>query len=312
MALQAVRILGWCLLLLAWAAPVYAQKTPVINKISDINVGAIHAGANTGTITLESPSASRHNTGGTELSTAATVRLGSLTLTGKAGNSWSIAKGSALPFTLARVGGGTLTVTAVDFEPSTTNTGVFPHSGTTAKFFLGVTIAVGNSATTPQGNYTGSFLLLLRDTTNNGKQSTQVFTVTVHVDPVITLSSHSGLGFGDIFAGRAAGQVVLNPEGTRTARGPLYLGDNSVVSAATFTVNGAPYAAYSILLPSSITLTGPSGTMVVSRFTSSPEESGFLNEAGQQELKVGATLNLSANQSDGDYRGTFAVTVTYN
>jgi hypothetical protein len=52
--------------------------------------------------------------------------------------------------------------------------------------------------------------------------------------------------------------------------------------------------------------------MVVSRFTSSPEESGFLNEAGQQELKVGATLNLSANQSDGDYRGTFAVTVTYN
>jgi hypothetical protein len=203
-------------------------------------------------------------------------------------------------------------VTAAPFEPSTTNTGVFPHSGTTAKFFLGATIAVGTSATTPQGTYLGSVLFRLRDTSRNGKESTKVFTVTARVDPVITLSSSSGLGFGDIYAGTNAGKVVLSPDGIRNATGGLVLGDNAAVSAAAFTVRGAPYATYAIILPSSIILTGPSGSMQVSRFISSPEDSGFLDEAGQQRLNVGATLSVDAHQPDGDYRGTFAVTVIYN
>jgi hypothetical protein len=300
------------ILLLTSVLPLAAQSTPVINKLSDLNLGAILAGASAGTATLDSPTGSRSNTGGTELSSSMAVCLGSLTLTGKAGNSWSIAAGSTLPFTLNRVGGGTLTVTAVDFEPSTSNTGVFPASRTTARFFLGAAISVGTSATTPKGTYTGSFLLLLRDTSNGGKQSTQVFTVTVHVDPVITLSNQGGLGFGDIFAGTNAGKVVLSPEGVRNATGGLHLGDHSAVSAAAFTVNGAPYATYAIILPSSIILMGPSGSMEVSRFTSSSEESGFLDEAGTQRFNIGATLKVNAHQSDGDYRGTFAVTVIYN
>lgn len=299
------------LILVAGLVPLSAQSTPVINKFSDINVGAILAGASAGTATLNSPSGTRSNTGGTELSTSVAVGLGSLTLTGKARDSWSIATGSTMPFSLTRIGGGTLTVTAVDFEPSTTNTGVFPSSGTTAKYFLGVTVSVGASGTTPQGIYSGSFFMRLRDS-SNGKQSTQVFTVTVRVDPVITLTNITGLGFGDIYAGALAGGVNLSPEGIRSTTGGSLLGDFSAVTAATFAVKGAPYATYAILLPPSITMTGPSGTMQVTLFSSTPDGSGLLDGTGQQQLTVGATLNLSANQPDGDYRGTFAVMVIYN
>lgn len=286
-------------------------QTPVINKFSDINAGAILAGAAAGTATLNSPSGTRSSTGGTAIGTSIGVALGTLTLTGKAGDAWAINAGSGIPFNLTRAGGGTLTVTAVDFEPSTTNTGTFPASGTTPMFYLGVAITVGASATTPQGVYTGSFSLRLTDS-SNGRSSTQTFTVTVKVDPVITLTKLSNLSFGDIFAGPSAGTVVLSPAGVRTTTGGLLLGNLSAVSAASFTVNGAANASYAIALPASILLTGPAGTMLVSPFSSSPSPSGLLNAAGQQQLNVGATLNLAANQADGDYSGTFAVTVAYN
>ena len=47
-------------------------------------------------------------------------------------------------------------------------------------------------------------------------------------------------------------------------------------------------------------------------FTSSPSVTGLLNAAGTQSLAVGATMAVSANQEDGNYFGTFAITVSYN
>jgi hypothetical protein len=298
-------------LLVAGLLPLGAQQTPVINKFSDLNAGAILAGASAGTATLNSPSGTRSSTGGTAIGTSVGVMLGSLTLTGRPGNSWAINAGSTIPFTLTRAGGGTLTVTAVDFEPSATNTGTFPASGTTSMFYLGVAMNVGSSATSPQGLYTGSFSLLLRDTSNN-RSSTASFTVTVRVDPVITLTKTANLSFGDVFAGASAGTVVLSPAGARSTTGGLLLGNLSPAGAAAFTVTGAANATYAVALPASITLTGPAGTLLVSPFTSTPSLTGLLSPGGLQQLQVGATLNVAANQADGDYSGVFAVTVTYN
>ena len=53
-------------------------------------------------------------------------------------------------------------------------------------------------------------------------------------------------------------------------------------------------------------------SMLVDGFVSSPSGSGILDSTGHQTLTVGATLHVNPNQADGDYTGTFPVTVTYN
>jgi len=290
--------------------PLMAQ-TPSITKYSNINMGSLVPGASTGTAILNSPSGTRSSTGGTNLGPSLGTTLGTLTLTGKAGDAWSITAGSSIPFNLVGPGGATIRVTAVDFEPSTTNTGTFPASGTTGMFYLGVSAAVGTSAATPAGTYSGSFGLRVTDTTN-GRNSVTTFTVTAKVDPVITLAKLTDLRFGDVFTSATAGTVVLSPAGARSATGGVGLGSLSVSGPATFTVTGAANATYAITLPATITLSSASGTLTVSPVTSSPGPTGLLSATGQQSLAVGGTLNVAANQADGDYAGTFNVTVAYN
>lgn len=297
--------------LLAGMALPAAAQTPTITKYTDISLGSIVPGASAGTVVLNSPSGTRTATGGTSLGSSAGTSLGTLTLSGKAGNSWSVTQGSPIPFTLIGPGGATMRVTVVDFEPSATNSGTFPASGTTGFFYLGVTLSVGTSAATPAGTYTGSFSLRVTDTTSN-KNSTTAFAVRAKVDPVITLARLTDLRFGDVFTSPAAGTVVLSPAGARSATGGAGLGSLSPVGPATFTVTGAASAVYAITLPASITLNAPGGTLTVSPVTSTPSLTGLLSATGQQTLAVGGTLNVAANQTDGDYAGTFNVMVAYN
>jgi hypothetical protein len=295
--------LGACLVLNA--------QTPVVNRYSDIGLGSVVPGASTGTVVLNSPSGTRTATGGTSLGPSLGTSLGSLTLTGKPGDGWAISAGSAIPFTLSGPGGATLRVTVVDFEPSATNTGTFPASGTTGFFYLGVTLAVGTTGTTPPGTYTGSFSLGVRDTTN-GRNSTTTFAVRAKVDPVITLTLQQNLAFGDVYAGPSAGTVVLDPNGLRTFSGGVQLGTLSPFYAASFTVTGAPNASYAITLPGTVTLSAPGATLLLSSLVTSPALTGQFNAGGAQTLTLGGTLQVAANQLDGDYSGTFPVTVAYN
>jgi hypothetical protein len=299
------------LLLLAGALPVLAQA-PSITKYGNINVGSVVAGATTGTVTLNVPAGDRTATGGTQLGTSVGVSLGPHTLSGKPKDGWAVNSSSAIPFTLTGSNGGTMQVTAVDLEPSTTNTGTFPTSGTTSMFYLGVTVSVGTSATTPAGSYTGNWTELLRDTTS-GATTTMTYSVTVKVDPVITLTQLTSLQFGGAFRSATAGTVVLAPAGARSATGGVTLSSLLPTGPATFTVTGSPSATYAITLPASVTLSGPSGaTLTATALTSTPSGTGTLDPTGKQTLAVGGTLNVAANQVNGDYSGTFNVTVAYN
>lgn len=300
-----------CALLAGLALSAFAQNTPIINKYSDISLGSIVPGASAGTVVINSPSGTRTATGGTNLGSSAGTSLGQLTLSGKRGDNWAVSAGSAIPFTLTGPGGATMSAVTVDFEPSATNTGTFPVSGVTGFFYLGVTLSVGTSGATPAGTYTGSFSLRVTDTTN-GRTSTTAFAVRAKVDPVITLMRLTDLRFGDIFTSALAGTVVLTPAGARSATGGAGLGALSPVGPATFTVAGAASTTYAITLPASITLTAPGGTLTISPLTSTPSLTGLLSATGQQTLAVGGTLNVAANQPDGDYSGTFNVIVAYN
>lgn len=301
-------------LILATAAfpafPAFSQAwVPVINKYSDISLGYVIPSASGGTVVLSAPSGNRSASGGTTLGSSAGVSLGSFTLSGKVNDTWIASAASPVPFPLTGPGGATLLVTAVDCRPGTT--GTFPSTGITGYYYLGATLSVGTSATTPAGTYTGTYSLNVMDTFK-GAVSTMVFTVQAQVAPVISIAELTGLRFGAVFTGPAPGTVVLDPAGARQATGGAGLSSLLPVGPATFTVTGSANATYAITLPTSVQLSSPDGTLTVSSFTSSPSLTGLLSATGQQTLSVGGTLSVPANQPDGDYSGTFSVTVAYN
>ncbi|HJW31755.1 MAG TPA: DUF4402 domain-containing protein [Holophagaceae bacterium] len=282
---------------------------PVINKYSDISLGYVIPSAFGGTVVLASPSGNRSASGGAALGSSAGVSLGSFTLSGKVGDSWFASAGSPVPFPLVGPGGATVVVTAVDCQPATS--GTFPSTGTTGYYYLGATVTVGSSAATPAGTYTGSYTLNVMDPFK-GAITPMAFSVQIQVAPVISLTELTGLRFGAVFTSPAPGTVVLSPAGTLSTTGGVSLGSQLPVGPATFSVTGAANATYAITLPGSVVLSSPDGTLTVTGFTSSPGPTGRLDLAGRQTLSVGGTLNVAAGQPDGDYAGTFSVTVAYN
>jgi len=142
---------------------------------------------------------------------------------------------------------------------------------------------------------------------------TATATVEANIIQTMGMTTRNGLAFGDISAGSTAGTVILTPGGARTATGGTSINTSTPDNPATFDVQGAPNASFSITLPASVTLSDTaSHTMTVDNFTSSPTPSGVLDASGQQTLFVGATLNVSANQAFGSYSGQMSVTVGYN
>ena len=147
-------------------------------------------------------------------------------------------------------------------------------------------------------------------------QVTATASTTATIITPIAIEKDVDMNFGNIAVSPTlGGTVVLPTSGSRTKTGGVTLPVvTGTVSAASFTVTGEGNSTYSITLPSSaITLTGPSGTMTVENFVSTPSNTGTLN-SGTQEVKVGATLNVGAAQAAGTYTnesGLF-VTVNYN
>ena len=136
---------------------------------------------------------------------------------------------------------------------------------------------------------------------------------TANIITPLVIAKTVDLAFGNIAAG-AGGTVTLATDGTRSNSGtvlPILTGD---VKAAEFEVTGETDAAFTITLPGSATLNGPSSsTMIVNAFSSSVPLSSTLNETGgKKTFQVGATLNVAASQTAGEYTGSFAVTVAYN
>jgi hypothetical protein len=137
--------------------------------------------------------------------------------------------------------------------------------------------------------------------------------VVVEVVSTISLINQSGMVFGDIAASNSPGTVVLSPTGSRLVTGGTFINSTVASGPAAFDVSGLPNAVYAITLPSTVTLTGASGnSMVVDNFTSLPANTGLTDPGGEQDLFVGATLNVDSNQAVGSYSGQMTVTVVYN
>ena len=128
----------------------------------------------------------------------------------------------------------------------------------------------------------------------------------------ITITLFQNLDFGSVGTTVNTGTVVINPAtGLKTVTGgALDLG--GVHTPAIFDVTGEKNTAFTIVLPSQITIVAPGGgTAVVNAFTSSPSSVGLFNQQGQATVTVGATLNVSSVTAQGAYTAPFSVTVAY-
>ena len=150
---------------------------------------------------------------------------------------------------------------------------------------------------------------------SNGQVSATAATYANVITP-ISISKDVDLNFGNLIVGSTSGTVILAPTstGTRTSSGGVSLPvTTGTVTAAKFTVTGVGASTYSITLPTTVNLTYNGWVIIASAFKSTPSGTGALT-GGTQDIYVGATLTLGANQLPGAYTNAsnLLVTVNYN
>lgn len=138
----------------------------------------------------------------------------------------------------------------------------------------------------------------------------------------ITLNATRDLDFGSILRGATAGTVTVNARtGARSQTGgaiPFGTG----FSSATFNGTGSSgrVVTLSVGAPAiTVSRVGGGGTMTVNTFRISSNGSAqqtlprnyAMPASGTRSFAIGARLNIAANQPDGDYVGSFALTMNY-
>jgi Domain of unknown function (DUF4402) len=132
------------------------------------------------------------------------------------------------------------------------------------------------------------------------------------------------LEFGAFLSGATAGTVVVTPANVRTATGGVTLVGGPVSQPARFAGKGTINQLVAISMqstPTTITRVGGTQTMIVETYvigstptavlTTVPRNFRITGVAGIFNFPIGATLRVNANQTPGDYVGTFSLTLNY-
>jgi len=139
-------------------------------------------------------------------------------------------------------------------------------------------------------------------------------TASANILEEVTVSNTSGLAFGTIVADPDdAGTISVDTDGDRTC-GDLVCSETA--SAASFDVTGTTGETVTISVPADVTLTNDDGDEMTADLTSSDSTLTLVDlsdplETGNNTFTVGGDLGVAADQADGDYTGTFTVTVDY-
>lgn len=141
-----------------------------------------------------------------------------------------------------------------------------------------------------------------------------------YVQIIETLSAQElqQLNFGRFSPESGGGEIVISPDGSRTATGTVVLASGPFYPGL-FYVTGAPVADFSVHLPDEPAVLFHQGTpnvMLVNNWVSFPQASAGINTNpdGTQTISIGATLQVGALTENpaGLYSGTFEVTFAYN
>lgn len=129
----------------------------------------------------------------------------------------------------------------------------------------------------------------------------------------VTVTKLRDMDFGSL-AVTAAGTAVLEPnaDAFTTTGGVTQVGGTP--HSAQFVGAAQSSAVVNIRVPnqpSTLTRVGGTETMIANNFTLQGQNKRALARAQSFTFRVGATLNVAANQAEGTYVGTFDVTVQY-
>jgi Domain of unknown function (DUF4402) len=130
----------------------------------------------------------------------------------------------------------------------------------------------------------------------------------------LSIVNTEDLDFGTLLPSvGVAGTVTIDPNsGARSTTGGVS-GAGGTPRAGEFVTYGGPLQTLQVNrgpLPL-LSRVGGGATMAVTQLTLDGPVTRFLGAAGTVVLKIGATMNVAANQLDGSYAGTYQIIVTY-
>lgn len=145
--------------------------------------------------------------------------------------------------------------------------------------------------------------------------TTQAF---AEVIEALTAQENEQLNFGRFSPETNGGNIVISPNGVRTAQGTVILASGNY-NPGRFIVTGAPNTTFTIHLPDGpavLTHTGSNKTMTVNGWVSDPPagiETSTLAD-GSRLVSIGAVLSVGPVEDNpaGIYAGTFQLTFSYN
>ena len=133
------------------------------------------------------------------------------------------------------------------------------------------------------------------------------------VTPVsIAQDTNGELNFGTMTS--EAGNVTVTPAGARSSTGQNLVTDSNTPSSGKLTVTGPANQQITVVLPTEATVStsdNGGGSMTINTFTADKSGSQTIGAGGTLAIQVGGTLGVAADQTAGDYTGTYTITVNY-
>lgn len=128
----------------------------------------------------------------------------------------------------------------------------------------------------------------------------------------LSVVNTSDLDFGTLVRGTTAGTATVDAAtSARTTSGGTVAAGGTPQSA-TFVATGVINRVHIVALGPAPTLAnGTGGTMAVSSLMLDGPTLRLFGAGGVSTIRVGGILNVGANQAEGDYTGTFSITVIY-
>lgn len=228
--------------------------------------------------------------------------------------------GRALPLTNFTV---TPVTAVINNGPNGTNPLTFRirpiGNGGTKSFYVGADFTIaGDESGSPTGEASAAFQVLV-EFANPPTSGSGTGLATATVFRPITIALTSNLGFGAVsrpFAG--SGTVNLDAAtGTLslTGQGVQLLPVIAAPARAGYTVNGEGGQVFSIYIPSTFQMAGPTSNLTVTTSNTSggiQNLSGTLGSPGSYSFHVGGSFPITATTPVGVYSGTYGVLVQYN
>lgn len=203
--------------------------------------------------------------------------------------------------------GSNCTLTATNFTANSTN---FTLSiGDSKNLTFGATININSgSSLCKAGTYTGAGVVSF-EASSRGTRGTATINLSVALGEQISIENRQDMDFGAMITPSGNGTVVLSTSGGRTANGVILMG-TLTPKQGQFSITGTPNTVGTVNNIAATTLSNGKDTMQVDSFVKD-RDTFILDATGAIIMNVGATLHIPAHVSEGNYTGTYTVTVSY-